>query len=116
MGTKGREKLRMHSLVNNTPKGAYTDHINGDKLDNRRSNLRTVTSSENSMNRKIHYTNISGHKGVRFDPKIIKNPYNARIWHENKRISLGSFETAEEAHQAYIKAGLRLFGKFFRAN
>ena len=40
----------MHRLINNTPINLYTDHINRDTYDNRRSNLRTVTSSENALN------------------------------------------------------------------
>ena len=44
--------VRMHRIVNNTPRGLYTDHKNGDKLDNRKANLRSVTQKENAGNRK----------------------------------------------------------------
>lgn len=43
--------IQMHKLINDTPDGLETDHINRDKLDNRRSNLRSVTKSENMLNR-----------------------------------------------------------------
>ena len=48
-----REKLRMHRVILQTPHGLLTDHINGNGLDNRRENLRIVTSSQNSMNRRL---------------------------------------------------------------
>lgn len=43
--------IRMHALINDTPKGLHTDHINGNRLDNRRANLRTVTAEMNAWNR-----------------------------------------------------------------
>jgi hypothetical protein len=51
-GVKDGEKqtIRLHRLINNTPDGMFTDHINHNRLDNRRENLRTVTASENMRN------------------------------------------------------------------
>ena len=43
--------IRMHVLVNDTPKGWHTDHINGNRLDNRKANLRTATAQLNAWNR-----------------------------------------------------------------
>lgn len=62
--------IRMHSLINDTPKGWHTDHINGDRLDNRKYNLRTVSAEMNAWNRhsvKIHrvYDDLPAH--VSFD-------------------------------------------------
>ncbi len=57
-------KLRLHRVVMSTPKGLQTDHINGDTLDNRKSNLRVCTSAENQRNRGKQRNNKSGFKGV----------------------------------------------------
>src|SRR5260221_205877 len=68
---KGSEKtgqkhtvVWMHRVINNTPAGRDTDHINRDRLDNRRSNLRTATFSQNSMNKGLSKSNTSGIKGI----------------------------------------------------
>jgi hypothetical protein len=59
--------LLMHRLLNKTEQGMITDHINGDKLDNRKSNLRTVSDVWNMHNRGKNKNNTSGYKGVTFD-------------------------------------------------
>ncbi len=46
-----RKNILMHRVINNTPNGMETDHINGDRLDNRRENLRSVSRSENQRNK-----------------------------------------------------------------
>src|SRR3972149_6021810 len=57
-------RIGMHREIIKTPKGMYTDHINGNPLDNRKENLRIVTFSQNMLNRKRYKNNKSGHKGV----------------------------------------------------
>lgn len=54
----------MHRVINNTPEGMRTDHINGNTLDNRCVNLRTVSATENNYNRGKQSNNQSGFKGV----------------------------------------------------
>jgi len=77
------------------------DHINGVRDDNRLSNLRAVSKTENMWNqRKAHPANKLGVMGVRRE----YNMFQARISINGKTIWLGSFNTAELAHEAYLKA------------
>ena len=54
----------MHQIINNTPEGMFTDHINHDRTDNRRYNLRTVTRQQNQQNRKLSKNNGTGKSGI----------------------------------------------------
>lgn len=94
------------------PEGMMIDHINGDPWDNRITNLRLATNSQNGMNRKTPKTNTSGFKGVTFNRASGK--YVAQIKVRSKQIHLGYFGTAEEAHSAYVDAGANVHGDFFR--
>jgi len=78
------------------------DHINGVRDDNRLSNLREVTSQENSMNSALRSDNNSGHVGVYF--KKDKNKWCARIHIDGKSKHLGYFKTKEEAIACRVKA------------
>jgi hypothetical protein len=87
------------------------DHIDGNRDNNRVENLREVTNAENLQNQtKAMNTNLTGFLGVSFKPHF--NKYIARIRKDGKLTHLGSFNTAEEAHQAYLiaKASLHPFG------
>lgn len=100
------ERIFLHRLVNATPDGFETDHINRNTLDNRRANLRTVTRQENIWNRGMHRTNKTGFLGV--SKKKNSNAWIAQIGHrlEGRRVNvtLGSFDTPEEAAAAYQEA------------
>lgn len=104
----------LHRLVVGAKRGEIVDHVNGDKLDNRRGNLRICTHVENTQNRGPSKTNSSGFKGVWFDPR--RKKFRANVRAQNKKHSLGSFDTADEAAQAYNAAALRLHGEFARLN
>ena len=88
------------------------DHKNGDTLDNQRENLRAATPAQNAANRKRRKTNTSGFKGVSYYPKT--KSWRARIHVAGKGVFLGDFKTKEEAHAAYQKKALELFGEFVR--
>jgi len=75
----------------------YIDHINGNKSDNRICNLREVTHQQNQHNN-LH-TNT---KGFTYNKR--SNRYRSYIKLNNKQISLGCYDTQEEAHQVYLKA------------
>lgn len=90
------------------------DHINGDKSDNRICNLRDVTQDINMQNQhRAHIGNKSGLLGVSYKPYRKANPWRAMIKANGKNISLGSYSTAEAAHDAYISAKSVIHKKHF---
>jgi hypothetical protein len=86
------------------------DHINGDKRDNRIANLREATSRQNMANSKLRSDNTSGFKGVR--KARLPGKWWAYICANGKDTYLGTYNTPEAAHQAYVKAAKIEFGKF----
>lgn len=87
-----------HLVIGFPPKGKEVDHINRDKLDNRRENLRFVTHQENLLNRK--FKNKTGFKGVYFESNRRTKPYKAMIRRNGKSINIGYYKTAAEAGAA----------------
>jgi hypothetical protein len=86
------------------------DHVSRDGLDNRRTNLRACSHSENGMNRRMNCNNSSGFKGVCFDKRV--NKFVAQIRLNGKRKHLGYFQTASEASEVYKAASLKLHGEY----
>ena len=86
------------------------DHINGNKSDNRISNLRLATASQNLSNKGITKSNTSGYKGVSFNRT--KKKWMASIKVNKKSINLGYFLTPEEASEAYKAAAIKHHGEF----
>lgn len=113
-GGKNGKTIQMHRVVNKTPEGFHTDHINGNKLDNRKSNLRTATNVQNSRNVGKHKNNTSGFKGVSFCPR--DNKWIAMIRILGKKKNLGRFPTKEIAKSAYDECALRHHGEFANLN
>ena len=93
------ERILMHRVILDTPEDMVSDHINRNKLDNRRSNLRNVTSSQNKVLIPMLSTNTSGYRGVHWAEKLKK--WIARISVNNKSIYLGCFKKVEDAVKAY---------------
>jgi hypothetical protein len=106
--------IYMHALIMKTPKGMVTDHINGEKLDNRRENLRICLIRENLMNRGANSNNTSGHKGVWLNKRI--NKWVAGITINKKTIHLGYFHNIEDAAAAYENALREYLHDFPRHN
>lgn len=102
----------MHRLILNAPEGSQVDHINGNKLDNRRSNLRLATASQNRANKGKIVNNTSGYKGVSLSGK----KWAADIAMNKVKVRLGRFDTPEEAAKAYDQAARELHGEFARPN
>lgn len=105
------QKIRMHRLIMNAKEGEYVDHINGDKLDNRKCNLRICTNAENSQHRTIlNKRNKTGKTGVSFDK--CRNKWNAKIYVNKKTIHLGRFNDIDSAIDVRKEAEIKYFGEF----
>lgn len=100
-------KQYMHRLLMDAPKGMVVDHINGDPLDNRRSNLRICTQRDNTRNSKGTGTSLDKRRGT----------WRAEITVNRKRYYVGTgFKTQEDAMRAYDKAARRHFGEYAKLN
>ncbi len=100
----------MHRRIAAAPDGMEVDHINGDKLDNRRANLRVCSRSQNAYNMRARKDNKARIKGVHFISRA--NRWCAQIGFRNKNHYLGIFKTAEEAKAAYNAAAIKHHGEF----
>lgn len=107
-------QIWMHRVINKTPVGLVTDHVNGDGLDNRKVNLRTATSSQNGGNRKPNQIAKSRHKGVSWNTRYQRWRVDIKVG--EKRTYLGLFHDEDEAAAIYNAASERLFGEFHKGN
>lgn len=107
-----RTHIFMHRVIAQTPDGMDTDHINGNGLDNRRSNLRHASRSENMWNRAPNRRGTSKHKGVYWHCQ--RNKWCASIQVGKVRKHLGLFETEQAAAEAYAARAEVEFGEFHR--
>lgn len=100
---KGKSKrLYMHRyLMDETNPKIHVDHINGNGLDNRKLNLRSVTAIENGRNRGKQSNNKSGYKGVYWNKQ--KNKWHSVLRHMGKKIHLGFYDDAKSASESYYK-------------
>lgn len=89
---------------------ALVDHANCDTADDRWENLREATNSQNAANARLRRDTRTGFKGV----KRLGRKWQARIGGSGQQ-HLGTFDTAEEAHDAYLEAAQRIYGPFARA-
>jgi len=104
----------MHRFIMNTPADMDTDHINHDTLDNRKSNLRICTRSQNLANMALSNNFTSKYKGVSWCNRNKK--WVCQISYKSKRIKLGYFTSEIEAAKAYDKKAIELFGEFALTN
>lgn len=101
---RGKPQISMHRFVLDAPRGMEVDHINGNKLDNRKSNLRFATRKQNSFN-------IRHEDGISWRP-------NREAWIvrmktlDGRRVYVGYFKDKEEALEARRMASLRYHGEF----
>ena len=98
---KGRRRhLAFHRLVIGAKRGEEIDHINGDRLDNRRSNLRVVTRSQNQQNRR----KLRSATGVRGVERRQSGRFRVRIWLNGNAKPIGIFYSLAAAEKAAIQA------------
>lgn len=94
-------RMWMHRILNKTLDRFETDHIDRNKLNNQKNNLRTVTQSQNNFNRGLRRNNKSGIKGVYWDSGV--NMWRAQIRINGHAFNLGKFDKLEEAASIYNK-------------
>lgn len=104
----------LHRLIMNPCNHEYVDHIRHKKYDNRKSELRIVTQSQNNINRETTTRNSSSFVGVSFCNT--KNKWRAYITYQNKTLNLGFFDNFENAVDARVQAEEKYFGEYSYSN
>lgn len=114
-GAKNPNRMSLSRFIMNAKKGEIVDHINHNKLDNRKSNLRICNQSDNCGNRiKNRFATLSKYKGVR--PDRLNRKWRASITKNGIRKNLGVYKTEKEAAIAYNNAARMFFGEFASFN
>jgi hypothetical protein len=109
-----RHRTYMAIDIMHPPSGMLVDHISGNTLDNRRSNLRVCTCQQSNYNKGKYNAGRNRYKGVSWDVKVKK--WWAYIDADKCRHSLGYFVSELDAAQVYNRAALELHGEFARLN
>lgn len=104
-----KQNLYLHTLLTGC---IQTDHRDLNRLNNRRKNLRSATTSQNVANRPLSSLNTSGFKGVRRS----RNKWRADIRQNGIKKSIGTFNNIVDAAKAYDAAAIQIFGEFARLN
>lgn len=113
-GKEKSKKIYMHRELIKTEFGVEVDHINGDKNDNRRTNLRAASKGQNGMNKTKMSGLSSQYKGVSWYKRLKK--WQVKLALNGKTIHLGLFHSETDAALTYNQAALKYFGEFARLN
>jgi len=108
------KKIYMHRLIMDTPPYLVCDHINHDRLDNRKSNLRNCTIKQNNANKRPTKGASSKYKGVCYTKREKK--WMAYIKKDGRLFFLGYFDDEVEAAKTYDRAAKKYHGEFAMLN
>ncbi|HEC61128.1 hypothetical protein LCGC14_2692660 [marine sediment metagenome] len=119
-GFKKQIYIAMHRVIMKAPKGRHVDHINGNRLDNRKCNLRLCSNAENIRNQRRKPTVTSPYKGVhavshpykKYKDGEDKWGYYAIIAYNGKKIQLGWFHNPKRAAETYDQIASIVHGEF----
>jgi hypothetical protein len=109
----GKKIIKLHRFLMGDPPGLVVDHRNGDRLNNRKSNLRACTVKQNNMNAPMSKRNTSGYRGVTFSKRTKK--WRAMISLDGIKKHLGYFDRPDAAAAAYEEAAELYYGDNRRA-
>ena len=110
----GARNITLHTLLIRGMPGYDVDHINGDKMDNRRYNLRLCTHQQNMFNQGLRNTNSSGYIGVSYSKAMRK--FESYIHKDGHKMTIGYFDDPLEAAKARDRTAKTLFGVYARMN
>ena len=105
-----KSNILMHRMIMKPPKGVEIDHIDGNRLNNQKSNLRFATSSQNKINRGARKDNKSGYKGVSWHKQ--RNCWAVRLMINGKYQHLGLFQDKHKAAQVYNDNASKYYGSY----
>ena len=109
----GKKIIKLHRFLMGDPPGLVVDHWDGNRLNNRKSNLRVCTTRENNMNIGLMGRNRSGYRGVSFSKTNRK--WRATISLDRKQLHLGYFDHPDVASAVYEEAAELFYGANRRA-
>lgn len=113
IGPRKSKRVMFHVMVfTDCPSGLFRDHINGNRLDNRKVNIRYVTKQQNNHNHGKSKKNTSGYPGIRWEED--RGKWLARIKFNDRTINLGRYSRIEDAVHARKEAEKKYFGEYRR--
>lgn len=113
--TNGKQRsILMHREIVKTPIELFTDHKDHNGLNNQKYNLRVCVRQKNNWNKRIQSNNTSGYKGVSWNKPMKK--WQAYIRKDYRKLSLGYFDSLEDAAKEYDKKAIEYFGEFAETN
>jgi len=105
-----RRFVRFHRIVMHALPNQFVDHINRNKADNRKQNLRCCERRENGRNHGLYSSNTSGVAGVYFDNE--RSKWVASITYNSRRLFIGRFAEKDDAIKARLQKEMELFKEF----